>query len=77
MLEERKRVISDSIRVVPDFPKKGIQFQDISTLLLDPIAFQYCIDDFVEHFRGRQVDAIAGAPVRLRPLLAYIGRTKA
>jgi len=36
MLEERKTYISDSIRQVPDFPKKGILFHDVTTLLLDP-----------------------------------------
>jgi len=36
MLEERKTYISGSIRQVPDFPKKGILFHDVTTLLLDP-----------------------------------------
>ena len=36
MLEERRKRISDSIRQVPDFPKKGILFHDVTTLLLDP-----------------------------------------
>ena len=60
MLTDRRKAISDSIRVVPHFPKQGIMFQDISTLLLDPIAFQYCIEDFVEHYRDQQIDAVAG-----------------
>ena len=36
MKDERKKCIADSIRGVPDFPKKGIIFHDITTLLLDP-----------------------------------------
>ena len=36
MLEERRTYISKSIRQVPDFPKKGILFHDVTTLLLDP-----------------------------------------
>ena len=36
MLEDRRKHISDSIRQVPDFPKKGILFHDVTTLLLDP-----------------------------------------
>ena len=36
MQEERRKRISDSIRQVPDFPKKGILFHDVTTLLLDP-----------------------------------------
>ena len=60
MLEDRRKVISDSIRVVPHFPKEGIMFQDITTLLLNPTAFQYSIEDFVEHYRDQKVEAIAG-----------------
>ena len=36
MLEDRRKRISESIRQVPDFPKKGILFHDVTTLLLDP-----------------------------------------
>ena len=67
MLEDKRKVISDSIRVVPDFPKQGIMFQDITTLILDPIAFQYCIEDFVDHFRDQQVDVIAGIAILQTP----------
>ena len=62
MRDDRRKAISDSIRIVPHFPKHGIMFQDITTLLLDPIAFQYSIDDFIEHFRDQQIDVIAGQP---------------
>ena len=61
MLEERRKAVSDSIRVIPHFPKEGIMFQDITTLLLDPIAFQYSIEDFVQRFRDQQVDVVAGS----------------
>ncbi|KAK9805117.1 hypothetical protein WJX73_010617 [Symbiochloris irregularis] len=64
MLEERRKVISDSIRVVPHFPKEGIMFQDITTLLLNPIAFQYSIEDFVEQYRDQQVEVVAGFEAR-------------
>lgn len=36
MNKENKKYIADSIRAVPDFPKKGINFHDVTTLLLDP-----------------------------------------
>lgn len=64
MRDDRRKAISDSIRIVPHFPKHGIMFQDITTLLLDPIAFQYSIDDFIEHFRDQQIDVIAGFEAR-------------
>ncbi|KAK9843731.1 hypothetical protein WJX81_003909 [Elliptochloris bilobata] len=64
MLEERRRHISESIRQVPDFPKKGILFHDVTTLLLDPKAFQYSIDDLAERYKGKGIDAIAGFEAR-------------
>ena len=55
-----KRMISDSIRGIPDFPKPGILFWDITTLLLNPDAFQATVNIFVERYKGRQVDVVAG-----------------
>ena len=56
----KKAAIAGAIREIPDFPKKGIMFQDVSTLLLDPVAFQYAIDLLVERYRGMDVQCIAG-----------------
>ncbi|KAK9808954.1 hypothetical protein WJX72_006959 [[Myrmecia] bisecta] len=64
MNEEQNKYISDSIRSIPDFPKPGILFHDVTSLLLDPKAFQYCIDAFAERYRGQKVDAIAGFEAR-------------
>src|SRR5204862_2193364 len=47
-----------------DFPKPGIRFKDITPLLNDPGAFQEVIQQFTEHFRNRQIDAIAAAEAR-------------
>lgn len=58
--EEKRMTISDAIRVIPDFPKKGILFQDVTTILLDPLAFQYCIDLLVDHYKSQKIDVIAG-----------------
>lgn len=63
-LEEKKAAIARAIRVIPDFPKKGIMFQDVSTVLLDPTAFQYTIDLLVDRFRSRDVECIAGFEAR-------------
>ncbi len=47
------------IRNVPDFPKKGILFRDITTLLKDGEAFKQVVDLFYEKFKGRGIDYIA------------------
>jgi len=52
------------IRDIPDFPKPGILFKDITPLLADPRAFKSAVDAFVEHYRGRRVDAVAAAEAR-------------
>ena len=52
------------IRDIPDFPKPGILFKDITPLLSEPAAFQDAIDRFVDHFQNRQIDAIAAAEAR-------------
>lgn len=46
------------IRTIPDFPKPGIQFRDITTLLQDPWGFKRVIDDFVAHYRYAPIDKI-------------------
>lgn len=60
MTEARIQVISDSIRVIPHFPKQGIMFQDVTTLLLHPDAFQHSVDLLYEHYKDQKVDVIAG-----------------
>ena len=52
------------IRSIPDFPKPGIMFRDITTLLSEPAAFQEVTDRFVEYFRNRGVTAIVAAEAR-------------
>src|SRR6201993_5650826 len=62
------------IREVPDFPKKGILFYDITTLLKDKTGFAQLIDLFSEHYIGRQIDLIVGMEARgfiFGPALAY------
>ncbi|XP_009629597.4 adenine phosphoribosyltransferase 1 [Nicotiana tabacum] len=56
--------ISSSIRVIPDFPKPGIMFQDITTLLLDTKAFKYTIDLFVERYKDKNISVVAGIEAR-------------
>lgn len=52
------------IREVPDFPKPGINFYDITTLLKDPAGFRRVIDAFAERFAGEGIDVVAAAESR-------------
>ena len=52
------------IRNVPDFPKPGIQFKDITTLLKNGPAFKHIIDGWRDRYAARGVDAIVGAEAR-------------
>ena len=47
------------VRKVPDFPKKGIIFYDITGILAQPEAFQYCIECMVDIYRDKEIDAVA------------------
>jgi adenine phosphoribosyltransferase len=62
------------IREVPDFPKKGILFYDITTLLKDKVAFATLIDALSEHYLGKDIDLVLGMEARgfiFGPALAY------
>jgi len=56
--------LQSSIRTVPDFPKKGIMFRDITTLLKEPAMFRAAIDMLADHYRGKKIDAVAGIESR-------------
>ncbi|KAL3497460.1 hypothetical protein ACH5RR_040192 [Cinchona calisaya] len=62
--DPRIHAIQSKIRVVPDFPKPGIMFQDITTLLLDPKAFKDTIDLFVDRYKGKNISVVAGIEAR-------------
>jgi len=49
---------------VPDFPKKGIVFKDITPILSDPSLFRLSIDLFLERCRGKKIDKIVGIDAR-------------
>ncbi len=62
------------IREVPDFPKKGILFYDITTLLKDKTGFATLIDALAEHYIEKEIDLIVGIEARgfiFGPALAY------
>lgn len=56
--------LKDSIRVIEDFPKEGISFKDITTLLKDKEAFIYTVDTIVELCRDKNVDLVVGPEAR-------------
>lgn len=56
--------LTDFIRDIPDFPKPGILFKDITPLLLNPPAFDAAIERMAERYRDTQVDVIAAAEAR-------------
>ncbi|GFR48543.1 hypothetical protein Agub_g10442 [Astrephomene gubernaculifera] len=62
--DPRKEIIKNSIRGVPDFPKAGILFWDVTTIMLNHEAFKHTIDLFAEHYKDKKVDVIAGFEAR-------------
>jgi adenine phosphoribosyltransferase len=62
------------IREIPDYPKAGILFYDLTTLLKDQKGFHLLVDQLCEHYAGRKVDIVAGIEARgfiFAPALAY------
>ncbi len=56
--------IKSLIRNVPNFPKAGIQFKDITTILQNPIAFNYVVDSFFDYYKKMNPDVIVGIESR-------------
>jgi adenine phosphoribosyltransferase len=56
--------LAKMIRDVPDFPKEGIVFKDITTLIKDPQAFRKVIDVLTEHYAGQQIDLVVAVEAR-------------
>ena len=53
-----------AVRDVPDFPKRGIVFKDITPVLSDPVLFRASVDLFLERCRGLKIDKIVGIDAR-------------
>jgi adenine phosphoribosyltransferase len=56
--------IKNSIRIIEDFPKKGISYKDITTLLQDGKALKVTIDAMVEYLKDKNIDVIVGPEAR-------------
>ncbi|OTA21298.1 adenine phosphoribosyltransferase [Xenorhabdus beddingii] len=78
---QQLQFIKDSIETIPDYPKAGILFRDITTLLDNPTAYQAAIDLLVERYQGTGITKIVGteargflfgAPVALRLGVGFI-----
>jgi adenine phosphoribosyltransferase len=56
--------LDNYIRKIPDFPKKGILYYDITSVLAAPEAFSYCIEAMVDIYRSKNIDAVAAIEAR-------------
>jgi len=56
--------IKSRIRTIPHYPKKGIMFRDITTLLKDPVGFRITINELVNRYTGMKIDKVAGIESR-------------
>mgnify|MGYP001809842685 CR=1 FL=1 len=56
--------LKQAIRTIPDYPKPGIQFRDITTLLGDARAFRRAVDELVQPFAGAKIEKVAGIEAR-------------
>jgi len=56
--------LASAIRTIPDYPKKGIIFRDITTLLGDARAFRRAVDELVQPWSGAKIDKVAGMEAR-------------
>ncbi|PHM36842.1 adenine phosphoribosyltransferase [Xenorhabdus innexi] len=61
---QKLQFIKDSIETIPDYPKAGILFRDITTLLDNPVAYQATIDLLVAHFQEKGITKIVGTEAR-------------
>jgi adenine phosphoribosyltransferase len=56
--------IKDFIRTIPDYPKPGIQFRDITTLLQNPEGLRLAVDELVAHYESVRIDKVVGVEAR-------------
>ena len=58
------KTVQDYIRTIPDFPKPGIQFRDVTTLFADPRGFRIAIDQLLHPYAGAPIDKVVGLEAR-------------
>lgn len=59
-----RAMLIDHIRTIPDYPKPGIQFRDITTLLADPDAYRETIDQLAAPYQDARIDRVVGIEAR-------------
>ena len=64
MDNNKLQYVREHVREVPDFPKKGILFLDVTTIVKDAKAFDLCIEFLAENFQNEKIDYIAGIESR-------------
>lgn len=63
-MENLEKLLDQNIRKIPDFPKKGILFYDITSLLMKPEVFNTIIEKMFEYYKDREIDGIIAAESR-------------
>ena len=70
--------IKSLIRTIPNFPKDGIEFRDLTTLFLHPEGFEQTVKAMADHYRDQAIDAVAGVEARgfimAAPLALALGK---
>jgi len=64
MREDLSQELGSKLRVIPDFPQKGVSFKDITTLLADPVSFRKAIDALKEAVKDVDFDVIVAPEAR-------------
>lgn len=60
----KDEILDKAIRRVPDFPKPGILFFDVTSIFTNPPAFRHCLDRMTELYKGKKIDGIAAVESR-------------
>ncbi len=64
MMEETSKELKNAIRNIPDYPKKGIVFRDLTTLWKDARLLKSSTDSLSQHYRGRRIEKVVGIEAR-------------
>jgi len=60
----KRKALKDCIRDIPDFPKQGILFKDITTLLMDKRCFKQALDEIIKKYKGKKIDKVVAVEAR-------------
>lgn len=64
MITKNDPALENAIRNIPDFPKPGIIFRDITSLIQDKTAFKKAVDLLIDQYKGKQIDKVVGVEAR-------------